>query len=106
MLMIMDPATPQTQPVPQPASPPVMDIKPPRVAANGPVKAPPPEAGEGTPESVELKKPAAKAAKLPKPPRARSSGVALAVTATIVIVLGLGALFVYAYLRSQGISTF
>lgn len=37
---------------------------------------------------------------------AGSRGVGLAVAATVIIVLGLGALFTYAYLRTNGIVTF
>lgn len=101
MLMIMDPAT-QPQPSPQPAPQPVMDIKaPPRIAGNEPVKAPP-ETSDASLESVDLKKQdAQKPAKPPKPPRPHGSGIGLAVVATIIIVLGLGALFVYAFLQTQ-----
>lgn len=98
---------PDQSSAPKPARPPVMDIKaPPRPSAPEPVKTPPPEAGKAEPESVELKKADKRAPKPPKPPKTRGSGVGLAVFATIVIVLGLGALFVYAYLRTQGISIF
>ena len=87
-----------------------MDIKAPaRVAATEPVKAPPPEADSGMPESIDLKKrdqKPVKPSKPPKPPRPHGSSTALAITATIIIVLGLGALFVYAYLRSQNAPLF
>jgi uncharacterized protein HemX len=42
--------------------------------------------------------------KPPKPSKTPGSGVGLAVFATIVIVLGLGAMMVYAYLRTKGIA--
>lgn len=45
-----------------------------------------------------------KAPKSPKPPR--QSGVGLAIFATIVIILGLGALATYAYLRGNNIAPF
>jgi len=85
-----------------------MDIKAPaRPTTAEPVKAAPPDAGNPMPQSVELKKDdKKKASKPPKQPKSRGSGVSLAVFATIVIVLGLGALFVYAYLRTQGINPF
>ena len=47
--------------------------------------------------------------KLQKPPttklpKTHGSGMGLAIVATVIIVLGLGALMVYAYLRTKGIS--
>lgn len=110
MLMIMDPV-PQPDPTaPKPTSPPVMDIRAPaRTANTEPIKTPPPQAGDQPPESVDLKKTDKKAPKPPKlqkPPKAHGNGVGLAIFGTIVIVLGLGALFVYAYLRTQGVSGF
>ena len=51
-----------------------------------------------------------KTPKLPKPPKPpkqpRQPGVGLAIFATIIIILGLGLLATYAYLRSNNISVF
>ncbi len=99
------------QPASKPAAPPVMDVVPPRPMPAEPLKMPPQEAS-----SIPVAKPEEPAKKLTKqkevkqevtkPPKAPPSGVGLAVFATIVVVLGLGAMLVYAYLRSNGISVF
>ena len=46
------------------------------------------------------------AAKPHVPPHPQGSGLGLVVAATVIIVLGLGAFMVYAYLRTNGISIF
>ncbi len=93
--VVMEPAPPTEQP---PANPkPVMDVVPPKTAET--IKEPPKEAAE----SVELKPAKPPLAKLPKQQR---SGVGLAIFATVVIVLALGAMMVYAYLRTNHISVF
>ena len=74
-----------------------MDIVPPKTPET--LKEPP----EDTKESVELKP--AKTAN-PKPPKAQSSSVGLAIFATVVIVLALALMMVYAYLRTNHISVF
>ena len=98
-----------TQPAPKPASPSVMDVVPPRPMPAEPLKMPPQEIGAlpmAKPEESPKKTAKEKAAKpaVTRPPKAPSSGVGLAIFATIVIVLGLGAMIVYAYLRTNGIS--
>jgi len=89
---------------------PAMDIMPSR-PAEAP-KMPPPDTA--VPAPVATAEPAAHhahhrnhrtQAPVSKPPKA-PGGAGLAVSATVVIVLGLGALLVYAYLRSNGISVF
>jgi uncharacterized protein HemX len=64
-----------------------------------PVPAPPPEAGKDKTEKV-------KPLPTPKPQKAVTSkkphgGVTLAIVATVIIVLGLGAMAVYAYLKTK-----
>jgi hypothetical protein len=79
-----------------------MDIKPPaQASAAEPVKTPPPEAGD-IPATTESKPTDQKPSKPAKQPRPYGSGTALAIVATVIIVLGLGTLFVLAYLQSQG----
>jgi uncharacterized protein HemX len=74
-----------------------MDVVPPK--APEPLKEPPKQAEQ----SVELKP-----SKMPvtKPPKRQGSGVGLAIFATVVIVLALAAMMVYAYLRTKHISVF
>jgi len=76
---------------PKPAVAPVMDVVPPPAADK-----PQPAAPNPTPA------PAAKPAKPAKPvtPKQPSNGVGMAITATVIIVLGLAALAVYAYLKT------
>ena len=105
MLVIMDQTPAPTPAEPKPAQP-VMDIVPPRPAEL--VKTPP---KEETPPSSVPQQPEAKAQKpaalkTPKPPKQPRSGVGLAILATVLIILGLGALCTYAYLRTIGINPF
>jgi hypothetical protein len=91
----MEPAPPNDQP--PAASKPVMDVVPPKPTET--LKEPPKEAEE----SVELKTTKAPVA---KPPKRQGSGVGMAIFATVVIVIVLAALMVYAYLRTNHISVF
>ncbi len=93
----MEPTTPPESLHPSPATP-VMDVVPPKPPET--LKKPPQE----TEESVELKKPTTPP--VTKSPKHRGSGVGLAIFATIVIVLGLAVLVVYAYLRTNHIQVF
>lgn len=129
MLMIMVPT--ETKPNPPVRSlPPVMDVHPPKppedaktadqLPAPTPLKQPEPHVSEPTPVEPkeppkdEIKEPPA-VSELPlqgppkmtsaRPPRRHTgSGVGVAIFATLVIVLGLGTLMVYAYLRTNGIA--
>ena len=93
--VVMEPSSSNEQP---PAgSKPVMDIVPPKSPET--LKEPPKDAVE----SVDLKP--SKTANL-KPPKTQSSGVGLAIFATVVIVLALALMVVYAYLRTNHISVF
>lgn len=98
MLTRMDAAAPPVhEETPKPVRTPAMDIMPPKVAEA-------PQSAAATPESFAPKKPASvkkTTAHMPKQPR---QGIGLAVTATVIIVLGLGTLMVYSYLRTKGIS--
>jgi uncharacterized protein HemX len=90
------PAEPHLPPQPTPSAP-VMDVVAPK-----PQEAPK-DLPKATDESVELKP--------QKPVNTKSAqtagrGVGLAIFATIVIVLGLAALMVYAYLRTNHIRPF
>jgi len=83
---------------PKPAQPaPAMDIvAPPKMAE-------PPKQTEDAPA------PAEHTAKMPvhqTAPKPHGNGLGVLIFATVVIVLGLGALMVYAYLRSNAISIF
>ncbi len=120
MLMIMKPSEPVQSP-PQPAPKPVMDVVPPKPPVPPqptpePVKATPKEVVElavaspgGTaakPEPKDSKRATKQVVtKPPKPPKVPGSGIGLAIFATVVIVLGLGAMMVYAYLRTNGVSS-
>ena len=99
------------QPAAKPAVPPVMDVLPPRPLPAEPLKMPPQETSPvpaTKPEETAKKTAKEKEAKqtVTKPPKVPSRGVGLAVFATIIIALGLGAMIVYAYLRTNGISVF
>lgn len=91
---------------------PVMDVVPQHAAAaaagtgEGLAKAPPPDPADPVDQPASVDPPADKPV-AHKPPKApRQPGVAGAITATVVIALGLGVLTVYAYLRSSGVSLF
>lgn len=89
---------PQHHPEEKPSSP-VMDIVPPK-----PAEAPKaPFKPEETPTPAHHKAPETQAI---RPPKDQRSGVGLAIVATIIIVLGLAALFVYAYLRTKNVSLY
>lgn len=79
-----------------------MDVKPRQSESpiDKPVAPPPEEPSENQPKNEVKTKPP----KPPKPPR--QPGVGLAITATVLIVLGLGLLATYAYLRSNHITLF
>jgi hypothetical protein len=97
MLVIMESAVPNS-PDAKPAHPPVMDVVPPKPADALKV---PPKDDSAADEAAHPKsqKPA-----VTKPPKPSGSGVGWAIFATIVVVLGLAALMVYAYLRTNNIS--
>ena len=78
--------------VPPPKPVPTDDVKTPPVDTPSPSEAP----ADAKTDAV---KPVA-----PKPPKAKRTDVGLAIAATVVIVLGLAALFVYAYLRTNGVN--
>ena len=105
----METASASHHPDPKPAQPPVMDVTPPRPAE--PPKVPPKEERDNdppqpTPHSAESAHHKPEKPAVAKPPKQPGSSVGLAIFATIVIVLGLGALFTYAYLRTNNISIF
>ena len=79
-----------------------MDVVPPKGPAPEALKEPPKET-DPTEESVELKPVKTAATKTPK---RQTSGVGLAIFATVVIVIALAALMVYAYLRTNNIKVF
>lgn len=79
-------------PVPAPAAAPVMDVRPPEAAPVQPAPAPDAAAVNPVPS---------KAVKQPKPPKQHNPNLDLAIAATVIIVLGVAALFVYAYLQTQ-----
>jgi hypothetical protein len=94
-------ANPETE---QPSVPQVNDVAPPAAApANDANVAPAPAATEdkAAPESEPAKDeaPLPKPVKPPKPPKSRGTGAAI--FAAVVIVLALGAMFTYAYLKTQ-----
>jgi hypothetical protein len=74
---------------------PVMDVRPPQAASTTPAE--PPKAEEAAPEKAKDEKP--EKATTPKKPR--QPGIGMAITATVVIVFGLAAMAVYAYLKTQ-----
>jgi hypothetical protein len=104
----MEAASAPHHPDPKPAQPPVMDVVPPKPTE--PPKAPPKEERDNdpppTPHSAEAAHHKPDKPAVAKPPKQPGSGVGLAIFATIVIVLCLGALFTYAYLRTNNISIF
>jgi hypothetical protein len=109
--MIMEPQRPITQPEQKPIAPAVMDIVPPRSSIAEPLKAAPPDtASAPTAQPEKISKRDAKQQKekttVTKAPKTPGNGTGLAVAATIIIVLGLGAMMVYAYFRTKGISIF
>ncbi len=88
--------------LPKPAAP-VMDVKPP-VADNAVHAAPPEEKTADTTEpKADKKSKKTKAPKVTKPKTPRQPGSGGAIFASVVIVLGLAALAVYAYLKSVNI---
>ena len=90
-----------------PTAAPVMDIKAPaKTLASEPVKTPPPEPEETPAESTDPKPQPEKTPKPPRPPKQPGSGIGLAICATVIIVVSLAGLFVYAYLRTMGIKVF
>lgn len=104
---------PNAQQPNQTTNKPVMDVVPPPKSAAAPpastddVKTPPPMPTDAAPaaEGADTKEQAKQVKqKAPKPPKTPRSGAGLAIAATIIIVLGLAALFVYAYLRTNNIS--
>ena len=105
----------------EPAKPPVMDVRPPEhtashhgpAAHDAPVAKPSEETEKPVPAESAKKpvseEPAAKPAIAKAPPTVkapRQPGVTAAIVATVVIVLGLAALAVYAYLRTNNTSLF
>jgi hypothetical protein len=104
----------ETMPVHQDATKPIlrsapaMDVVPPRAADT--IKTPPPIAQDSGGASsdapkVPLHHQAAQAHTMHQP-RQSQNGAGMAILATIIIVLGLGVLMLYAYLRTNGISVF
>jgi hypothetical protein len=89
---------------PKPAAAPVMDVRPPQAEA-APVREPKAEEAPKPADDKETKKPEkVKKEKPPKvvtPKKPRQPGVGTAIFASVVIVLGLAALAVYAYLKTQ-----
>ncbi|MGH7142201.1 MAG: hypothetical protein ACREF5_01860 [Candidatus Saccharimonadales bacterium] len=88
----MEPTNPsEGQPTEKPITP-VMDVVAPQPleATKAPVK----DEAQQTPKNT--KKPS-----VAKPPKQPGSGVGLAISATVIIVLGLAALMVYAYLKTK-----
>lgn len=69
----------------------------------------PPKMAEPPKQTQDSPAPAEHTAKTPMhqaTPKPHGSGLGMLIFATVVIVLGLGALMVYAYLRSNAISIF
>ena len=103
-----EPTTPANpRPEDKPVHQPVMDVLPPKPVEQP--KAAAPEEPHPAPADVAADEPVERAPVSPSVsarPKRHRSGVALAIIATIIIVLGLGALFVYAYLRTNHISIF
>lgn len=98
---------------PNQANKPVMDVVPPPKAPAASaqaddVKTPPPMPADAMPATEKPDKGQDRQTKpkAAKPPKTPHSGVGLAVAATVIIVLGLAALFVYAYLRTNNISVY
>lgn len=101
---------PNAQQPTQATNKPVMDVvPPPKSSAPSPesadgVKTPPPSPSDPAQAAEAASKKDQPKQKVAKPPKAPRSGAGLAIAATVIIVLGLAALFVYAYLRTNGIS--
>lgn len=116
MLMVMDT---QTKPVEAKPTGHAMDVLPPRLAEAPKVREPEAPLAQA-PTPLPVPNPAnpidsggndnephpGKHAQKPARPVTshRSSGAGLAIFATIVVVLGLGAMMVYAYLRTNGVA--
>lgn len=101
-----EPATPLNRHDDKPVPQPVMDVTPPKPVeqSKAPTHEEPNTAQAPAPADEEpVYAPVTHAAPA-KPPKQHNSSVALAVIATIILVLGLGALFVYAYLRTNHLS--
>lgn len=83
-----------------------MDVVPPQPPAAPavepePVAAAPPDQGQPQPPQPPSPPPQQKAPPKPKPPKKPRNGVGTAIFATVIIVLGLAALAVYAYLKGK-----
>ena len=88
-----------------PTTTPVMDVRPPEAAPAPESPKPAPEQTKPAPAPAGLKKDAKlaepKPAKVITPKKPRQPGVGMAIFASVVIVLGLAALAVYAYLKTN-----
>jgi len=78
-------------------SAPIMDIAPPPVAPSSSTDQALPEPPK---QEAEIPHEAPKKQKVTKPPKQPGSGVGLAIVATVIIVLGLGAIAAYAYIQT------
>jgi hypothetical protein len=100
-----EPPAPPSAGAPNPAAPgPVMDVVPPRPKAEPAAGASPEPMAVAPPEEANSKVQPARqkaAPKPPKPPKQPGSGVTVAIVATVIIVLGLALLAVYAYLKQK-----
>lgn len=102
---------PNEQQSTQAATKPVMDVVPPPKPAVATVptdslKTPPPSAGSDAPVAeISSDKKQSKQGK-PKAAKTPHAGAGLAIVATVIIVLGLAGLFVYAYLRTNGVAAY
>jgi uncharacterized surface anchored protein len=89
---------------PATASAPVMDVRPPQAGAPAAEQPKPADAPQQAPDEKPKKPEKAKDEKPPTPvvpKKPRQPGVGAAIFASVVIVLGLAALAVYAYLKTQ-----
>lgn len=101
----MEPATPNAPNAERPSPRPVMDVVPPRaVDAVKPAPAEVPQPATGPSPSEPPAKATPKAEPLTSAAGKRRDSTGLAIVATVIIVLGIGAMMLYAYLRSQDIS--
>ena len=96
----MESAPPPPHPEDKPPHP-VMDVVPPK-----PLEVQKTPRDDTTEPSESTTHQKSQKSTITKPPKQPGSGVGLAIFATIVIVLGLAALLVYAYLRTNNISLF